>query len=251
MKQLISSFLKKLGYELRKASDGFNPLHYPDFGVEDVKIVKIVEPYTMTSPERIFSFINAVDYVVNNKIKGDIVECGVWRGGSSMAAALRLLQNSENQRHLYLYDTFEGMSEPNENDVQYDGNDAESLLNKANKNVDPIWCYSTIDEVKNNMAKTNYPASKISYVQGKVEDTIPKVLPNEIAILRLDTDWYESTKHEMEHLFPLLVPVGILIIDDYGHWQGARKAIDEYLKANSIKILLNRIDYTARIGVKR
>jgi O-methyltransferase len=87
-------------------------------------------------------------------------------------------------------------------------------------------------------------------VKGKVEDTVPKNAPEKIALLRLDTDWYESTRHELVHLFPRLVPGGVLIIDDYGHWQGARKAVDEYIAGNQVKILLNRVDYTGRIGVK-
>jgi hypothetical protein len=204
----------------------------------------------MTSPERMFSLINAVDYITAHKIEGDIVECGVWRGGSTMTAALRLLQNNDKSRRLFLYDTFEGMSEPTNDDVHFDGSEAQNLLDNADKINDQIWCYSTLDEVKNNMAKTNYPSEKITYIQGKVEETIPNTLPNKIAILRLDTDWYESTKHEMIHLFPLLVKGGVLIIDDYGHWQGARKAIDEYTEEHNIQILLNRIDYTGRIGIK-
>ena len=77
---------------------------------------------------------------------------------------------------------------------------------------------------------------------------IPKYLPGEIALLRLDTDWYKSTQHELIHLYPLLVGSGVLIIDDYGHWQGAKKAVDEYFSDK--KILLNRIDYTGRISIK-
>jgi hypothetical protein len=92
--------------------------------------------------------------------------------------------------------------------------------------------------------------SHVRLVKGKVEDTVPKNAPEKIALLRLDTDWYESTRHELVHLFPRLLPGGVLIIDDYGHWQGARKAVDEYIAGNQVKILLNRVDYTGRIGVK-
>ena len=90
----------------------------------------------------------------------------------------------------------------------------------------------------------------IIYIKGKVEETIPEIIPGKISLLRLDTDWYESTLHNLNHLFPLLSKGGILILDDYGHWQGARKAVDEYLEKNNVKILLNRIDYTGRIAVK-
>jgi hypothetical protein len=85
---------------------------------------------------------------------------------------------------------------------------------------------------------------------GKVEDTIPADIPEKIALLRLDTDWYESTKHELIHLFPRLQKGGVLIIDDYGFWKGARKAVDEYFAENNIQILLNRIDDTGRMAIK-
>ena len=79
---------------------------------------------------------------------------------------------------------------------------------------------------------------------------MPGYLPSGIALLRLDTAWYESIKHELEHLYPLLVAGGVIIIDDYGHWKGAKKAVDEYIKDNNLPLLLNRLDYTGRIGIK-
>jgi len=107
-----------------------------------------------------------------------------------------------------------------------------------------------LDEVKKNVYGTGYPQDKIHFVKGKVEDTIPGTMPNQIALLRLDTDWYQSTMHELTHLFPLLQAKGVLIIDDYGHWQGAGKAVDEYFADKQISILLNRIDYSGRIAIK-
>ncbi len=101
------------------------------------------------------------------------------------------------------------------------------------------------------MASTGYPEERLHFVKGKVEETIPGDLPGKIALLRLDTDWYESTRHELEHLWPLLVPGGVLIIDDYGHWAGARRAVDEFFADRVDAPLLNRVDYTARVGVKR
>jgi O-methyltransferase len=87
-------------------------------------------------------------------------------------------------------------------------------------------------------------------VPGRVEETLAFDLPDQIALLRLDTDWYESTKVSLEQLYPRLVPGGVLIIDDYGHWQGCRKAVDDYFYKTDQKILLQRIDYTGRIGIK-
>ena len=100
------------------------------------------------------------------------------------------------------------------------------------------------------MASTGYPANQISYVRGPVEQTIPITVPESIALLRLDTDWHASTRHELDYLFPRLVKGGVLIIDDYGHWQGARKAVDDYIAANKLNLLLSRIDYTGRLAVK-
>ena len=207
----------------------------------------------MTSSERIFGLIEAVKYVSKHTIDGDIVECGVWKGGSMMAIAETLLLMNDASRTLYLYDTFEGMPAPTSEDKNFKGQRADILLKKEEsfKDNSGVWAYSTLEEVQHAMHLTNYNSSLIHYIKGKVEDTIPKTIPNKIALLRLDTDWYESTKHELIHLFPLLVSGGVLIIDDYGFWKGARKAVDEYFAENNLRILLNRMDETGRIAVKQ
>ncbi|WP_166963673.1 TylF/MycF/NovP-related O-methyltransferase [Yeosuana marina] len=226
-------------------------INYSDIQIDEKRIIDEVAEFTLTNPERIVSLIRAVKHIEKYGIEGDIVECGVWKGGSVMAA-LKSLESLKNfTRDIYLYDTFEGMSEPTEVDKSVRGESA----TKAFFNKDEIWnrieCFSTLNEVENNISKINYPNEKIHFIKGKVEDTIPNVkIPERIAILRLDTDWYESTKHEMEHLFPRLVKGGIIIIDDYGHWQGCKQAVDEYLSENKIELFLQRIDYTCRIGVK-
>ena len=198
------------------------------------------------------NFLEVIIKEINDKnILGDIVECGVWKGGSSMCAMLSLVQLNAANRNFFLYDTFDGMSEPSDMDADLLGVDAKNLLSQSEKTTeDVMWCYAPIDDVKNNIAKTQYPSNLINYVKGKVEDTIPETMPNKIAILRLDTDWYESTYHELVHLFPKLVTGGVIIIDDYGHWKGAREAVDKYFKEQGVQILLNRIDYTGRIGIK-
>jgi hypothetical protein len=105
-------------------------------------------------------------------------------------------------------------------------------------------------DVKRNMALTGIESDQMIFVKGKVEDTIPNTIPEQIALLRLDTDWYESTKHELIHLYPKLIKKGILIIDDYGHWKGCKEAVDEYFAQHKIHLMLNRIDYTGRLAVK-
>jgi hypothetical protein len=201
----------------------------------------------MTSIERVYALYEAVRYVITARIPGDIVECGVWRGGSSMMAAMTLDELGA-RRPLWLYDTFEGMPPPGEHDVRYSGESATSLLRSAERvpGAWNEWAWATVEDVRANMASTGYDA--LEYVVGPVEETIPSRAPEQISLLRLDTDWYESTRHEIEHLYPRLSDGGVLIIDDYGHWQGAKRAIDEYFAGRPI--LLNRIDYTGRVAVK-
>jgi O-methyltransferase len=213
-------------------------------------IVEWAGPYTMTSPERLASLCLAVEYAIANNVPGDFVECGVWKGGSSMAAAWTYRRLQREDMNLFLFDTFAGMSQPGEQDIDSrSGRAAQQLLANSNRN-DEVWAYSPIAEVSQNLERTGYPMSNIHFVQGMVEDTIPNQAPNEIAILRLDTDWYESTRHELHHLFPRLSKSGILIIDDYGAWAGARIAVDEYFASAGIKPFLSRIDDTGRIYVK-
>lgn len=231
-------------------SDAVFRRRFPDVDGRVRDIFNRIKPYTMTSPERVIGLCDAVRYVVANGIEGAIVECGVWRGGSSMAAALMLAGLGAADRDLYLFDTFEGMSAPGELDRRArDAAPADALLASSGK-TDKVWAYSPLDEVRRNLASTGYPIERVSFVQGKVEDTIPGAAPEKIALLRLDTDWYESTRHELEHLFPRLAPGGVLIIDDYGAWEGARRAVDEFIDAAGAALFLNRIDETGRIAVK-
>ena len=220
----------------------------PDFDEAVSQTFLKVKPFTMTSPERIFALCEAVRYIVANNIPGDIVECGVWKGGSMMAVADTLLSLNQETKHLYLFDTFEGMTDPSENDLDFRGVKATKLMKEIQEKGSG-WCSAQINEVKAAMNSVGYDENKIHLVEGRVEDTIPDQSPSTIALLRLDTDWYDSTRHELIHLFPRISPGGVIIIDDYGYWQGARKAVDEYIKENKISLLLNRIDFTGRIGV--
>jgi O-methyltransferase len=190
-----------------------------------------------------------VEYVVARGVPGAIVECGVWRGGSMMAAALTLLRLGVTDRALYLYDTFSGMPPPSEADTTRSGVRAADLLAQEDEDSH-IWAIASLSDVRAAVLSTRYPEQRIHFVEGLVEETLPAEAAEEIAVMRLDTDWYSSTKHELEQLYPRLAPGGVLILDDYGHWQGARRAVDEYFAENQINLLLNRVDSTARIGVK-
>ena len=223
---------------------------YPDFGPVHFDIVREVQPYTLTSPERIFAVIEATKYVARRRIPGAIVECGVWRGGSMMTVARTLQLVGDTNRELYLFDTFEGMSAPTNLDVDLAGQRADTLLATTDRQAHGAWVCVSLEDVQRSVGSIGYPPSRIHYVPGKVEDTIPANAPDQIALLRLDTDWYESTRHELEHLYPRLASGGVIIIDDYGHWKGARQATDEFIAATADFGLLTRIDYTGRLAIK-
>ncbi len=218
----------------------------------DLQIMKQVRRYTMTSPARLWAMINAVRYISVNRIKGDICECGVWRGGSMMAAALKL-KSAEDLRDLWLYDTFAGMTEPTKHDNAIaDGAPAHDEWKRYQReDARNEWCFASLEDVRRNMESTGYPTARVRFVAGKVEETLraPSNIPGAIALLRLDTDWYESTKVELETLYERLSPGGVLIIDDYGYWEGQRRAVDEFF-GSPPKFLLHRIDSIGRIGVK-
>jgi hypothetical protein len=169
-----------------------------------------------------------------------------------MMMALALQAFGAADRRLFCFDTFEGMPPPDSIDVRHsDGIPASTILSATSKEEGNLyWAISSLETVRSNLAKTRYPEHLIEYVKGRVELTMPKHLPNRIALLRLDTDWYKSTKHELIHGYPRISPGGVMIVDDYGFWRGSRKAVDEYLAETGASVLLNRIDETGRIAVK-
>jgi O-methyltransferase len=224
---------------------------FDDMGETFAAAYERAAPFTMTSRERMYALWQAARYVVQAQIDGDIVECGVWRGGSSMLAALALRELGA-ERRIWLFDTYEGMPQPSSRDRQWSGERAADRLAVQERIPGAVndWAFATLDDVRRQMASLDYPPELLNFVKGRVEELIPLQCPAKIALLRLDTDWYESTLHELEHLWPRLSVGGVLIIDDYGHWQGAREATDEFFAAQGITVLLNRIDYTGRIAVK-
>jgi O-methyltransferase len=224
--------------------------HLPDdFDQADVELWRRVAPYTMTTPGKIAALARAIEYVVSRPVDGALVECGVWRGGSMMAIALTLLRLGDTDRDLYLFDTFEGMTEPGNEDVKQSGEHASEILRREDRES-PFWAIASIDEVRKAVLGVGYPKERIHFVKGTVETTLPENAPAQVALLRLDTDWYSSTKHELIHLFPRLSRGGVLIIDDYAYWRGARQAVDEYIRENELTLLLIRIDHGARVAVK-
>lgn len=203
-----------------------------------------VRPYSLVGLERTYALYQSVLYIIRNQIPGDFVECGVWKGGSCMLIALTLLKEKISSRGIWLYDTFEGMTKPGDQDGEAEKKEWQEKSTGIDSST---WCYAGEDEVKQYVLSTGYPSDQFNFIKGKVEDTIPDSMPDQIALLRLDTDWYASTKHELIHLYPILQSGGVLIIDDYGAWKGARHATDEYFEN---KVLLQRIDWTGRMLVK-
>lgn len=214
----------------------------PDFDAEKAATLAAVKPFTMTSPERVGAVCDAVRHIVRYGIEGAVVECGVWAGGMMMAAARTLRESGDASRELFLFDTFAGMTSPTDADVTRAGTLAAETYEQS-------WTPAGVDAVRANMLSTGYPGERIHLVEGDVLETIPAEAPERIALLRLDTDWYESTKHELEHLVERVTPGGILILDDYGHWPGARRAVDEFLETFDRPVFLARTDYTGRIAV--
>jgi hypothetical protein len=218
---------------------------------EFLELARQCRPFTMTSLERQYGLWQTVRYVVQHGIPGDLVECGVWRGGSAMLMALTLAELGSRDRQIWLYDTFAGMTEPTDRDVSdREHRTGRELWLDSRRSDLSDFCYASLEDVRRNMATIPYPLGQMRFVQGPVEQTLPADAPEKIALLRLDTDWYESTHHELTHLFPRLVSGGVLIIDDYGYWRGARDAVDNYFRDLGVPLLLHRLDSSGRIGVK-
>ncbi len=235
-----------LGFEIRKKHK-----HPRDIDQQAIDIFRRVEPYTMIGFERVVSLITAVRYVERNAIPGAFVECGVWQGGASATSALTLESLGAGPRGIYLFDTFEGMSKPTDEDKTFADDGAMDEFQKTRTGEESSdWCSASQGEVEDNLRRLGLDPAAFHFVKGMVEDTLPEhAPPGDIALLRLDTDWYKSTRHELIHLFPKLATGGVMIIDDYGDWQGARQAVDEYLADHGHRMLLTRVDGSV-IGVK-
>lgn len=250
IERVIADTARRFGVSISRTSS-VKPLPV-EASATDAQIIDSVTPFSMTSRERIWALIQAVRYVEDQGLAGSFVECGVWRGGSVMAMAHVLLETPSTERELWLYDTYTGMTDPTDVDIAQDSgvSAARLLANTPVADGDNVWCVASLDDVRSNVLSTSYPERQFRFIQGAVEETLPDSAPEAIALLRLDTDWYESTKASLEHLYPRLVPGGVCILDDYGHWRGARKAVDEYFQDQAPRPLMMPIDFSGRIFVK-
>lgn len=253
LKKYIKKKLYEYGYEIKKNSD-IKEFNFVELSEDEINLVKKVyySKYSMTSVPRLVATLKACKYVVDENIDGDFVECGVWRGGNAIIAK-KIFEKMGSKKKLYLFDTFTGMTEPSEFDKDFVKNEdaRDKYFYNQEKNFNK-WCYASIDDVKKNIKDICKNIDDINFIKGDVKNTLQneKNLPKKISVLRLDTDWYESTLIELKVLYPLLSLKGSLVIDDYGHWQGSKKAVDEYFKGLDYKPLLNITDYTGRSAIK-
>ncbi len=264
-REILRGFIPTLESARILVPEGFKPSPYLPPDIDDAPFRQIYErcmEHVMGGAAAMYGLYKAVEYVVKASIPGDFAECGVWRGGSSMAMALTLLHFGETTRTLYLYDTFEGLwSVPVEQDrvisslakpdlTRFYKERLEAAASKRKDAGDQYRHKTSLEDVRALMCSTGYPETRLKLVKGFVEETIPQICPDRLALMRLDTDFYTSTYHELKHLYPKLERGGILFVDDYGQYLGARVATDEYLCESGFPVLLNRLSDNERIAVK-
>ena len=194
--------------------------------LSDDDIVARSKPFTMTSEKRLRQTIDTIDYIVKNNIEGDIIEVGVWRGGTVMAMVMKLIQLGVSNRHVHLYDTFEGMTDASEKDVNPQGDMAGPLMEA----FPSLKCIASIEEVMYNISCAGYPIEFIHFHKGDIRKVDLNIIPEKIACLRLDIDWYELYKFCLSVFEPHVQPGAPITIDDYGYWSGCKEAVDEYLE---------------------
>ena len=238
--------MKILNYEIRKVNEKKKVII--EVNNYEKKLINKCLQYSMTNFERMWSLIQSFHHVRQESLVGDFVECGVWKGGNIILLK-KLIEKFNMKKNIYGFDTFEGMVEPSFYDVNYNNKSAKKMFDEHKKN-EIGFAMCSLDDVKRNIKK-NTKTDNIFLIKGKVEDTLKnkRKLPKKISILRLDTDFYESTKIELEILFPRLVKGGVLIVDDYGFWKGAKKAVDEYFC--DYRQFMHYVDHSCRLLIKK
>jgi hypothetical protein len=214
------------------------------FDLEKMWLFWKVYPYTMSGYRRLSNVYELSKKIEIEKINGVFVECGVWRGGCAAVMAY-VAKKARSGRKIWLFDSFKGLPEPTKEDgliaKDYANNKTEGKLETIEK------CVGTLDEVKEVFFEVlGINSENVVIQKGWFQDTLPRAKEKigGIAILRLDGDWYESTKCCLENLYENVIVGGYVIIDDYGHWEGAKKALDEFFANRNIKAELIKIDYT-------
>lgn len=218
---------------LRTVMQGWDRISPSEFS----SVYRQVRTHTMCSNARLRGLYRAVRYVVSHEIPGDVVECGAARGGSAALMVLTL-QRLGARRKIWLFDTFEGLPAPTANDPDFELAD---LFTGT--------CVGTLDEVRELFHRLNL-TQDAEFVKGLFQHTLPVTPISHIALLHIDGDWYESVKVCLDQLYDKVVPGGVIQFDDYGYWQGARRAVDEFFEQRGIPTALQRLDYSGRLLIK-
>jgi hypothetical protein len=218
---------------LRTLAQAWNLISPSEFA----SLYRQIHTYTMCSVARLSGLYRAIRHVVKEDIAGDIVECGCARGGSAALMALTLRQLGS-RRKLWLFDTFEGLPAPSADDPDFEIAD---LFTGT--------CVGTLSEVRGLFERLKV-AEDVNFLKGLFQATLPVTPIGRIAVLHIDGDWYESVKVCLDLLYDKVVPGGVIQFDDYGYWQGARKAVDEFFQSRGIRSRLQRLDYSGRFLIK-
>jgi O-methyltransferase len=250
-KAIVSNLYKKEAY-----------LGY-DFYQDIKNSVKVVKDYSMMPHINLATLYEQVVYCEKNSIKGDYVECGVWKGGAVGIMALANLKYSNQRRNLHLFDAFDDICPP---DISKDGNKAIEDVKKygklknfddleKNKPIKGIYDsfggHGRIEDCNNLLSNLiNYPKENIFYYKGWFEETLPEAKIEDIAILRLDGDWYDSIKICLDKFYDRVTVNGIVIIDDYGYYEGCTKAVDDFFKERGIVNFLSYSNFGCRFFIK-
>ncbi len=208
-----------------------SPRSFTD-SLKTVRSIQMVRGYTALLPLRLAALHKLCREIDRQSVPGDVIECGVYNGGSAALMA-SVCTRSPLHRSVWLFDSFEGLPEPTEKD----GDKARSC---------GWWCHGDLSKVRAVFQKLRIPESHIHIIKGWFQDTFPSVRTGDIALLHIDADWYESVKLCLERFYDSVQPGGFVVIDDYGHWEGCKRATDEFLKDRSLDIKLTRVDYTGR-----
>ncbi len=247
IKNIINKLITSTGYSLINSNQKIVELNN-----NDKKLLDLIQNYSMTTQIRIFTLLQSLRHLKNKKIDGDYVECGVWKGGNIILFKKFIEDEDENsKKKIFAFDTYEGMTEPDKNDYDLSSNITANILLKADKaKKTNTWGICDLESVKKNIQTCVNSTENIKFIKGPVESTLNDTsnLPNKISLLRLDTDWYSSTKKELDVLYDRVTPGGIVIIDDYGHWGGAKKAVDEFFLNKYV--WMHYVDYACRLIVK-
>ena len=245
-KSLIINTLNKFGYSVIN-----NNQKIAELSKKDYELINLIKNYSMTPKIRIYNLMQALKHLKIKKIEGDYVECGVWKGGNILLFKKFLESENSRQRNIYAFDTFEGMTDPDKNDFEISTNNtAIKLLQKDKNKKTNVWGICNLDQVKKNISKHTKDLNNIYFIKGDVEKTLNEIknIPEKISLLRLDTDWYKSTKKELEVLYEKVSSGGVIIIDDYGHWGGSKKAVDEFF--SNKYVWMHYVDYACRLIIK-